>query len=90
MHNETKVVSAINLFKAAEGNVKALRILANEKLQEHTTPIPALLICVSGKATYGDEAGIQINLESGDFVNIEPNVKHWVAAVLESNFLLIK
>ena len=36
------------------------------------------------------ENGQKLSLQSGDYVKIEPNVKHWVDAFEDSNFLLIK
>ena len=67
-----------------------MQIAKGEQLKEHISKIPVLLLCVSGQAKFGDEQGHEINLESGDYVKIEPNVKHWVDAFEESNFLLIK
>ena len=90
LHQDTKAISTASLFKTESGNVTSIQILANEQLKEHITKVPALLVCVSGKGSYGDEKGNKITLQSGDYVNLEPNVKHWVDAIEESNFLLIK
>ncbi|UQD57728.1 hypothetical protein FLAK523_09485 [Flavobacterium sp. K5-23] len=90
LHTENKPVQTNLLFKTEEGKVISLQISKNEQLKEHITKVPALLVCVSGNATYHDEKGILANLKSGDYINIEPNVKHWVDAKEESNFLLIK
>jgi quercetin dioxygenase-like cupin family protein len=59
-----------------------------EQLKEHLSKVPALLVCVSGNAVYRDEKEF-INLKSGDYVNIEANMKHSID-IEESNFLLIK
>ena len=77
------------LFEPTE-KVISMQIAKGEQLKEHISKIPVLLVSVSGKAKFGDEQGHEINLESGDYVKIEPNVKHWVDAFEESNFLLIK
>lgn len=90
LHTENKAVQTNVLFQPTDGKVISLQIAKNEQLSEHITKIPALLVCVSGKGSYGDEKGNKIVLQSGDYVNIEPNVKHWVDAFEESNFLLIK
>ena len=37
-----------------------------------------------------NEKGIKETLLSGDFVNIEPMVKHWVDGIIESQLILIK
>ena len=42
------------------------------------------------KVVFEDEKGQSITLKSGDYVKIEPNVKHWVNAKTDSNLLLIK
>jgi quercetin dioxygenase-like cupin family protein len=89
LHTENKAVQTNVLFEPTE-KVISLQIAKGEQLKEHITKIPALLVCVSGKAKFGNEQGQQTNLESGDYVKIEPNVKHWVDAFEYSNFLLIK
>ena len=89
LHTEKKAVQTNALFEPTE-KVISMQIAKGEQLKEHITKIPALLVCISGKATFGDENGQKINLESGEFVKISPNVKHWIDAFEESNFLLIK
>lgn len=90
LHTENKAVQTNVLFQPIDGKVISLQIAKNEQLSEHITKVPALLVCVSGNGSYDDEKGNIITLLSGDYVNIEPNVKHWVDADEESNFLLIK
>ena len=90
IHSEEKPVSAKKVFSTTEGTVTALQIKANGTLKEHLTSVPALLICVSGQAVFKNEHGVQQTLLSGDMVNIEPNVKHWVEGVQDSQLLLIK
>lgn len=90
LHAQEKPVSAISLFKSDMGNATAIKILQGEKLKEHITKIPALLICLEGKAIFENEKGLQETLLSGDYVNIEPMVKHWVEGIIESQLILIK
>jgi quercetin dioxygenase-like cupin family protein len=90
LHKDSIGVQTNMLFPAADGKVIALQILKGSQLKEHITKVPALLICVKGNAVYEDERGIKANLFSGDFVKIEPNVKHWVDGIEDSNLLLIK
>jgi quercetin dioxygenase-like cupin family protein len=59
-------------------------------LAEHTTKVPALLVCVKGYAVYSDENGKKVELKSGTYYNIPENIKHKVYALEDSNFLLIK
>ena len=89
LHTEKKAVQTKVLFEPKE-KVISLQIAKDEQLSEHVTNVPALLVCVSGNGMYGDENGQKITLQSGDYVKIEPNVKHWVDAYVDSNFLLIK
>ena len=89
LHTEKKAVQTKVLFEPNE-KVISLQIAKDEQLSEHITKVPALLVCVSGNGMYGDENGQKISLQSGDYVKIEPNVKHWVDAYADSNFLLIK
>ena len=90
LHTEKIDVQTALLFAPSENKVVSLQIAKGKQLAEHITKVPALLVCVSGSGSYGDESGRKMSLKSGDYVKIEPNVKHWVDAFEESNFLLIK
>jgi len=90
LHTQEKPVSAISLFKSELGNATAIRILKGEILKEHIIKTPALLICIEGEVVFENEKGIKENLLSGDYVNIEPMVKHWVEGTIESQLILIK
>ena len=90
LHTEDKAVQTNILFTAEEGKVISLQIAAGEQLKEHITKLPALLVCVNGLAVFQNENKLLIELKSGDYVNIEANVKHWIDAKEESNFILIK
>jgi len=90
LHTQEKPVSAISLFKSELGNATAIKILKGEKLKEHITKTPALLICMEGEVIFENEKGIKETLKAGDYVNIEPMVKHWVDGIFESQLILIK
>jgi quercetin dioxygenase-like cupin family protein len=90
LHQDTKPVSAASLFKTVEGNVTAIQILAGEQLKEHHTKVPALLLCLAGEAVFENEKGLKVNLTSGDYVLIEPLVKHWVKATSTCSLILVK
>jgi quercetin dioxygenase-like cupin family protein len=90
LHTEDKAVQTNVLFKAEEGKVISLQIASGGQLKEHITKVPALLVCVTGSAVFQDEKGKSIELKSGDYVNIEANVKHWVDGNEDSNLLVIK
>lgn len=89
LHTEGKAVQTNVLFEPTQ-NVISIQIAKGEQLKEHITKIPALLVCVFGEAFFSDENAQKISLKSGDYVKIEPNVKHKIDAIEESNFLLIK
>ena len=90
LHTQEKPVSATSLFKSELGNATAIQILKSEKLKEHITKTPALLICIEGEVIFENEKGIKETLLSGDYVNIEPMVRHWVEGTIESQLILIK
>lgn len=90
LHTQEKPVSAISLFKSELGNATAIKILQGEILKEHITKTSALLICMEGEVIFENEKGIKETLMSGDYVNIEPMVKHWVEGTIESQLILIK
>lgn len=90
LHTDNKLVQTQLMFSTEEGKVISLQIASGGQLKEHITKVPALLVCISGDAIFQDEKGKSIPLKSGDYVNIEANLKHWVDANEESNFILIK
>lgn len=90
LHPQDKTVSVVSLFIGTESNIIAMQILAGQVLKEHVTKIPALLICIEGNVVFENENGIKEILLPGDYVNIEPMVKHWVNGIVDSQLLLIK
>lgn len=90
LHQDTKAISTASLFKSTEGNVTSIQILEDQQLKEHITKVPALLLCLTGEAIFENEHGVKLTLSTGDYVNIEPNLKHWVNAKSTSNLILIK
>lgn len=90
LHPDEKGVSTKVLAQGPLQNAVSLRILAGETLKEHTTPIPATLICITGEASYEDEKENTIVLKAGDYTLIQPQVKHWVTAMENAHLLLIR
>lgn len=88
-HTTDKPISASVIFKG-EGKATALQILRNEKLKEHSTSVPALLLCVEGEVVFENEQGLQETLQRGDMIHIEPQVKHWVRSTEDSQLLLLQ
>jgi quercetin dioxygenase-like cupin family protein len=90
LHTEDKPLQTTNMFTAAEGKVISIQIAASGVLKDHSTAVPALLICITGESVFENEQGITATLQPGDFVNIEPHIKHRVTAIENSNLLLVK
>lgn len=89
LHTEDKDVQTKLLLNAEEGKVISLQIASGEQLKEHVSNVPAILICISGKAIYKEKSG-DVTLKSGEYVMIAKDVKHEVNAIIDSNFILIK
>jgi quercetin dioxygenase-like cupin family protein len=90
LHEANKEVSAKPVFKGTDATVTALQIVKNGHLKEHTTKVEAFLICVSGEVVFENEKGYKQTLTVGDYIKIEPMVKHWVSGIQDSQLLLIK
>lgn len=89
LFTEDKALQTKKVVAASEGAI-SIQLKTGAELKEHVTRIPAFLICVFGEVVYKNEKGASEKLIPGDFVNIEPNVIHWLKATTESNLLLIK
>lgn len=89
-HNTEKPLSAKQLFSGAEGKVIAIHLKKGGVLKEHITKVPALLVCIKGEIAYEDENSLKIVMHSGDFTEIEPEVKHWLIADDDSEAILVK
>lgn len=90
LHVPEKPVSAIPLFREGQGKTVSLRILKGHQLKDHSTAVPAFLICISGNAVFENENGVKAVLQSGDSVAIEPDLVHRVIANEDSLLLLLK
>lgn len=90
LHITKKEVSAVNLFRGKIGTSMAIQLKEKVLLKEHITKTAALLLCVNGNATYSDEKEQKIELFPGDFINIAPNLKHWIEARVNSHLILLK
>jgi len=90
-HPADKPVSASLLFKGEAGTTAtALQILKGQQLKEHLTRVPALLVCISGQVVFENENGIKESLSPGDYIQIEPMVKHRVDGLEDSHLIVIK
>jgi quercetin dioxygenase-like cupin family protein len=90
LHNQDKEVSAQSLFKGETGIATAIQLQKNGFLKEHISKTPALLLCIKGRVIYRDEMDKEIELASGDYVHILPNVKHWLEGLEKAQLVLVK
>ncbi|WP_323758393.1 hypothetical protein [Roseivirga sp.] len=86
----TKAVSTEVLLRSEHATATAIQILEGKQLKEHITQVPALLICVLGKVVFENEKGLKEILVPGDYIRIEPMIKHWVTAITNSQLILFK
>ncbi|AEV34401.1 cupin domain-containing protein [Owenweeksia hongkongensis DSM 17368] len=89
LHSSASKVSAFPLFRGT-GMIAAIQIPAREQLKEHVTKMEAILLCVEGEALYETETEERVYLVPGKYVNILPNVKHWVNSIKDSQLILMK
>lgn len=85
-----KSVSTEVLFRSEKNSATVIQILEGEQLKEHLSKVPALLICVIGKVVFENEKGMKETLQTGDYVRIEPMIKHWANALTTSQLILFK
>jgi quercetin dioxygenase-like cupin family protein len=90
LHQSADDLSVRKLFEGEKGTATTIQFQKNGTLKEHVTQTPALLLCIDGRVTYKDENQQEFTLETGDFVHIVPNVKHWLYASLTSQLILLK
>jgi quercetin dioxygenase-like cupin family protein len=89
LFTDDKPLQTKRIFASGEG-VTAIQLMADAILQEHITKVPAFLVCVTGEVIFENELGIKEKLLPGDYINITPEVKHWINAHRDSLLLLIK
>lgn len=90
LHQAPKEVSVAGLFKGETGVISSIRLSKDGKLKEHITKIRALLLCVTGQVVYHEEGGRTIPLSPGHYVQIPPEVKHWLDGTEDAQLILMK
>jgi quercetin dioxygenase-like cupin family protein len=86
---EKKPLQTKKIFSPTGGSVISIKLAANAEMKEHTTKTPALLIGIVGEVVFENERGIKEIIGQGDYIEIEPDVKHWLFAKTDSNLILI-
>ena len=90
LFTDDKMVSGKSLFTGEIGSATAIQLKETGILKEHITKTPALLVCVSGSIVYHDETERNDELQGGDYINIPPNVKHWLEGKQKAHLILMK
>lgn len=90
LHTSDKPVSAVKLSTENFSGAVAIQLKAKAVLDKHLTKTPALLLCLIGKTVFENEKGEKHVLSPGDYVNIEPQVMHWLTAEDDSQLVLMK
>lgn len=88
LHHKEKIMSAHLFFKGETAT--SIQLLKGGMLKEHITVIPALLLCITGSVIYNDENGKETELKPGDYMRIQPQIKHWLNAFEDAQLLLLK
>lgn len=89
-HSKEKLISSLTIFKGEMGTTTSMQILNDQRINEHVSKVPALLICVVGEVLFENEKGLSETLQNGDYINIEPMVTHWLIGKSDCQLLLLK
>lgn len=81
-------VAPTNLFKSDGVRVIHLTFAVGQSLNEHRTPMPALLHVLSGRIIF-DADGHRDELKSGAVVHMAAGTPHAVTALAESRLLIV-
>lgn len=88
--NHNKAVQAQGIFSNGSATATAIFLTKESLLKEHTTPINALLLCVTGEVVFNNELHQEQLLQAGNYIEIQHDVKHWVLAKEDSTLLLCR
>lgn len=90
IHPRDRDLSVMLFFKGALGTTTALQLQPEGMLQEHISKTQAVLLCVSGEVEFHDENDTVLLLRAGEYIEIEPALKHWLKAIELTQLLLLK
>lgn len=90
LHPRTNKISLVSLFHCKEGEIIALQILGHQQLNVDPLEIPALLICLGGEFVIRGENAIKVNLVQSDYFKMDPWIGYQLAALENSNLIMIR
>ena len=85
----TKTINTARVFEKIEGNQMLIRLKPDAELKSHTSKVPAVLLCLEGKVKYQQE-DLTVTLGPSDYVEIKPEVVHWLNSDVGCLCLLMK
>ena len=88
LQNNVKPVATKNIF-GGDGKATLIKINKNATLAKHQSRTNALLVLLSGKATYEEENRKVELVQANDFVHIPEKVLHSVFGNEDAQLLLI-
>lgn len=79
------------LFKAQNGRLTAIRLLKDEVIKEHKSPVPAMLLVLEGLVVYKELVdGVEHRLAATEYTEIPPDIMHQVTAETDAYCILIQ
>lgn len=90
LHPRTNKISLVSFFHCKEGEIIALQILGHQQLNVDPLEIPALLICVAGEFVIRGENGTEVILNQSDYFKMDPWISYQLAALKNSNLIMIR
>lgn len=90
LHKPDSKLSVSRFDLDLKGELIAIQLLADGELKEHSTKVPAVLICTQGSVLYEDVNGTSELLIAGDYYPIPVDVKHRLHGKEDAQLLLIK
>ena len=86
---EHKGVQTSKLSKSENIDVLHISMEKNANLKKHSSPKDALLIVLEGHIVFYIDTNSYV-LKKHQVYNFEKNVEHWVEAIEDSNFIIIR
>jgi quercetin dioxygenase-like cupin family protein len=90
LHTNENPVDAKKLFSGTTGLINSIQLQKDAIFKKHKTAIPATLLCLSGKVVFEYEHGKKIQLQSGDYEEVEVDNEHWFTALEDSQLILMR
>ena len=84
-----KEVNAAHIFDYVSGHQTLLKLDAGAHVKPHTSKVPAVLLCLEGEVEYQEEDRND-TLKATNYIEIKPDVLHWLDSSTGCLCLLLK